>query len=236
VTLGTRFYIGAVIATGASIFIATLPRTVPDAALVSTFLVAMVIASLFKLRLPLGRGQATMSMAYVIDFAGIVSAGADVAMVIAVLGVLVQCLARVRRPQPWFRTAFSLSAVALSVQTAGSTWSALGGTIVDPGLMTVAVPLCVAAMVYFAVNTGLVAAATALSNGRSPGRLWQLGFLRTAPGYLLAALTVATTHILLAPEMLLVLPAVAVPVAVCHLAYARWFQRLALQQPSPALT
>jgi hypothetical protein len=236
VTRGIRFYIGVVIATGAAVFIATIPRTVPDVALVSTLLAAMVLASVFKLRLPLGRGQATMSMAYVIDFAVLVSVGADVAMVIAALGVLVQCLTRVRRPQPWFRTAFSVSAVALSVQAAGSTWSALGGTLADPGLMTVAVPLCAAAMVYFAVNSGLVAAAIALSNGLSIDRLWRPEFLRTAPGYLFAALTVAGTQILIAPDVLLVLSAVALPVAVCHLAYARWFQRLASQRPSPALT
>ena len=38
-------------------------------------LIAALILSAFKLRLPLGRGNSTMSMAYVVDFLVIVTAG-----------------------------------------------------------------------------------------------------------------------------------------------------------------
>src|SRR5687767_699051 len=118
--------------------------------LAATWLAAMAVISLFKLRLPLRRGHSTMSMAYVIDFLVLVTAGADIAMVIAAAGVIVQCTVRVRRSQPWYRTAFSVATVALAVQTAGLVWSAMGGTIAAPGITTTAVPLAMSALAYFA--------------------------------------------------------------------------------------
>jgi hypothetical protein len=229
-----RLYVAAVIAAGGLALIAFAPREYPQPALALTCLAAMVMASLFKLRLPLGVGQSTMSMAYVIDFTVLVTAGADLAMVIAAAGVLVQCTVRVRRAQPWYRTAFSVATVALAVQAAGWTWSALGGTIVDPGVMRTAAPLGAAAGMYFVVNSGLVAAAIAFSNGLSLARCWRQGFIPVAPGYLAAAGVVATTGIMMTTEAYVLLSAAAAPMVIGHLAYALWFRHLADRRPVPA--
>ena len=153
-SLSTRLYIGAVIAAGALVLGTFAPRGVTQPMLALTFLVAMIVVSLFKLRLPLG--DATMSMAYVIDFAVIATAGADLAMVIAAVGTVVQCTSNVRRRQPWYRTAFSVATVVLAVRSAGLVWAALGGSIAAPSGAVLA--LLVAAVPYFAINTGLVAA------------------------------------------------------------------------------
>jgi hypothetical protein len=236
VTSVTKLYVGAVIAAGVLLFAGAAPREYPPLPLTMTFLAAMMVVSIFKLRLPLGRGQSTMSMAYVIDFAVIVTLGAGLAMVIAAAGVLVQCLVRVRRTQPWFRTAFSVAAVAMAVQAAGWTWSVLGGTIAEPGMLTTIVPLAAAAVVCFAVNTGLVAIAIALSHNLEPGASWLEHFVRTAPAYVLTAGALATIQVLLqTSDAHVVLPAVAVPMLLCHMAYAFWFrqiaERQAVQQP-----
>lgn len=231
-TAFTRVYVGAVIAAGALVLASFAPRELANPTLALTLLAAMVLVSLFKLRLPLGRGQSTISMAYVIDFLVIVTAGADLAMAIAAVGVVVQCTLRVRRRQPWYRAAFSVATVALAVQAAGWTWAALGGTIAEPSLATTVLPLAAAAIPYFAINSGLIAGAIALSSGASPSALWQQTFLRTAPGFLATAAAVAFMHSLVTREALLLLPAIALPMLVCHLAYAYWFRQMAEDAPA----
>jgi hypothetical protein len=225
-----RLYVGAVIGAGALVLLAFTPRQFAQPSLVLTFAAAMLVVSLFKLRLPLGRGCSTMSMAYVVDFLVIVTAGPDVAMVIAGAGALVQCTVNVRRTQPWYRAAFSVASVALAVKGAGTTWLALGGVPGVAGPVATVLPLAGAAVVYFAVNTALVATAITLASGAPLPALWQGHFVRTAPGYLAAASVVATLELLMRPEVYLMLPSAVVPMILCHLAYAAWFRRLAEQQ------
>ena len=232
-----RLYVGAVIGVGALALLAYAPREYPQPSLVLTFLAAMLVVSLFKLRIPLGRGCSTMSMAYVVDFLVMVTAGPDVAMVIAAVGALVQCTVNVRRKQPWYRAAFSVATVALSVKGAGATWLAFGGVAGAAGPAETLLPLVAAGVVYFAVNTVLVATAITLASGAPLPALWQGYFVRTAPGYLMAATVVAAVELLMRPEIYLMLPSAVVPMIICHLAYAAWFRRLADQpQPEPQYT
>jgi hypothetical protein len=232
--LSTRLYIGAVIAAGALVLATFAPREVPQPLLALTFLAAMIVVSLFKLRLPLGDGQSTMSMAYVVDFAVIATAGADLAMAIAAIGVVVQCTVNVRRRQPWYRTAFSVATVVLAVRTAGLVWAALGGTVAGQSGLAAVLPLVVAAVPYFAINSGLVAAAVALSNGTSPVRCWIDNFLSTAPGVFAAAGIVAGVELTMSGDGYVLLAAVAVPAAMCHMAYAAFFRRFAPVTPATA--
>lgn len=217
-TLVTRFFIGAVITGGALVFAASAPVEYAQPGLTAALLTTMLAVSLLKLRLPLGLGQATMSMAYVVDFTALVTLGVDVAMLIAAVGVLTQCTVNVRQAQPWFRAAFSVAAVVLSLQGAGWIWSALG-----MGLA----PLAVAAAVYFAINTGLVAIAVGLSNGVSVGSFWQRNFARTLPSYLLAAGVASTLQLFDQPYGVVAIAVTAMIVG--HLVYASWFRRLARQ-------
>ncbi len=229
----TKLYVAAVIGLGTFAMASVTAEDVASPLLALTWLAAMALVSLFKLRLPLQRGYATMSMAYVIDFVVLVTAGADLAMIVAVVGVFVQCTVRVRRSQPWYRTAFSMATVALAVETAGVLWSALGGTIADPGLTTTAIPLAVAAAGYFAVNSGLVAAAIALSNKAEAGQAWSY-LVRTAPAFLVAAGAAIVMQLLVSREAYLFVPGAITPVLVCYFAYAAWFRRVADSDPSPA--
>lgn len=232
--LSTRLYIGAVIAAGALVLGTFAPREFSQPLLALTFLAAMIVVSLFKLRLPLGDGHSTMSMAYVVDFAVIATAGADLAMAIAAVGTLVQCTVNVRRRQPWYRTAFSVATVVLAVRSAGLVWGAFGGTIDAASGVGAVLPLVAAAVPYFAINSGLVAAAIALSNGTSPVRCWTQNFLSTAPSVFAAAAVVAGLEAAMSPDAYVLLIAAAVPMALCHLAYSVWFRRAAATDPATA--
>lgn len=227
-------YVAAVIVGGVWVFATVTPQQVPSPLLALTWLAAMAVVSLFKLRLPLRGANATMSMAYVIDFFVIVTAGVDLAVIVAAAGVLVQCTVRVRRRQPWYRTAFSVAAIVLAVKTACVIWTGLDGSIVDPGITTTAIPLALAAAGYFAVNTGLVLGAIALSSGFPP-REASLCLARTAPACLVAAGAAVVMQILVSREAYLFVPGALTPVLVCYFGYGAWFRRVADSVPRPHL-
>jgi hypothetical protein len=218
-------YVAAVIAAGAALLASFSPVEYPPVLLAATLLGAMLVVSLFKLRLPLGKGPSTISMAFAVDFVALLTVGADVAMIVAVVGVLVQCCLRVRRRQPWYRTAFSVATVAISVQAAGWTWAAFGGTAAEVGAATV-LPLAAMAIVYFAVDAGLVAGAIALSSGASRAEDTQ-PFLAAAPGYVLAAAVAAAISVMLQQQAYTLVPLAAAPMVGCHLAYGAVFRRMA---------
>src|SRR5688572_12394132 len=138
-------YVGGVIVAGGALLVQFAPRTYPHPFLALTLLLAALVLSVFKLRLPLGRGNSTMSMAYAVDFAALMLVGADLAMVVAAAGVLTQCTVRVKRRQPVYRTAFSVASVIIAVHVAGWVWSVLGGNANGAALYMLAMPLSAAA-------------------------------------------------------------------------------------------
>ena len=153
-------YVGGVIVAGGVLLLQYAPRTYPHPWLASLLLLAALILSAFKLRLPVG--NSTMSMAYAVDFVALIMAGPDLAMVVAAAGVLMQCTVRVKKRQPVYRTAFSVASVIIAVHVGGWVWGVLGGNVHNGApLFAFAVPLSAAAMTYFAVNTMLVAGAIA---------------------------------------------------------------------------
>jgi hypothetical protein len=190
----------------------------------------MIGVSLFKLRLPLGLGQSTMSMAYVVDLTVLVTLGVDVAMLIAAGGVLAQCSIRVKRPQPWYRTAFSIATIVISVQAAGWTWAVLGGGPASPYMVAGIAPLACAAAIYFVINTGLVACAIGLVNRMSVAQFWQRNFMGALPAYLVAAV-VASTLVAFRDAYVLIGAALA-PILLGHILYGAWFRQIARQSAS----
>jgi hypothetical protein len=219
-------YVGVVIAAGAGLLASFGPTEYPPTVVVATLTAAMLVVSYFKLRLPLAHGNSTISMAFAVDFVALLTAGADVAMIIAAAGVLVQCCTRVRRRQPLYRTAFSVATIVISVQVAGLLWTSLGGSITELGFSTTIVPLAAMTLAYFAVDAGLVATAIALSSGVSPAEDAQ-SFLATAPGYVLAATIASVAALMLRQQEYSLLPLTAVPMLACYFAYSALFRRMA---------
>ena len=181
-----RLYVGVVVAIGTLLVVRFMPRELPHPVLGAALLAAAIGLSVFKLRLPLGKGASTMSMAHAVDFAALVMVGPDVAMVIAAVGVMVQCTVRVQQAQPAYRAAFSMASIVIAVQAAGWGWTLLGGSTTDPSFSGFVVPLSGAAIAYFAVNTALVAGAIAVTTAMSAARQWYREFFWSAPAYFLA--------------------------------------------------
>jgi hypothetical protein len=219
-------YVGVVIAAGAGLLANFGPAAYPSATLVATLTAAMLVVSYFKLRLPLAHGSSTISMAFAVDFVALLTVGADVAMIIAAAGVLVQCCTHVRRQRPFYRTAFSVATVVISVQAAGLVWNAFGGSINELSIATTVVPLALTTVAYFAVQAGLVAVAITLaSNGAAVHDVQP--FLAAAPGYVLAAILATAVTVMVQQQEYTLVPVFAVPMLACHLAYAAVFQQMA---------
>jgi PAS domain S-box-containing protein len=212
-------YVGGVIVAGGVMLVQFAPRTYPHPWMAATFLVAALVLSVFKLRLPLSRSNSTMSMAYAVDFAALMMVGTDLAMVVAAAGVLTQCTVRVKRRQPVYRTAFSVASVIIAVHVAGWMWLVLGGTVNGEGLYMLIMPLSAAAMTYFAVNTMLVAGAIALSSGVSTLREWNREFFWSAPAYFLSAAVAAMVTLALTHGAYILLPLAASPLYLSYRAY-----------------
>ncbi len=224
-SVATSLYVSIVIAGGAALLVRYAPREYPHPFVALSLLAATLILSAFKLRLPLGRGNSTMSMAYAIDFLALISSGPDLAMVIAAAGVVLQCTVRVRRTQPLHRAAFSVASVVIAVQAAGWAWYRFGGSAV-PSFMTLVMPLSAATITYFAVNTALVAIAIALSSAVSAAKEWYREFFWSAPAYFLSAAVAAMAALVMAYEAYALLPLVASPLYISYRAYQMSVQRL----------
>lgn len=217
--LAARVYVGAIIVAGATLFLLCVPRELPNPLFVGSLLAATLLLSVFKLRLPLGNGVSTMSMAYAVDFVALLTAGPDVAMIVAVAGVLLQCTVRVKHAQPVYRTAFSIASIVIAVQAAGWAWRTLGGTLTVPALLTFAVPLSAAAMTYFMVNTALVAGAIGLSKAVSAAREWYREFFWSAPAYFLSAAVGGMIALIVRYDSYVLLPLAAAPLYISYRAY-----------------
>jgi hypothetical protein len=225
-------YVGIVIAAGIGLLASFGPAAYPPVMLTATLVAAMLVVSYFKLRLPLAHGHSTISMAFAVDFVALLTVGADVAMIIAALGVLVQCFVRVRHKQPLYRAAFSVAMIVISVQTAGFMWTGLNGSLTELGVATTIVPLAAMTVAYFAVDAGLVAAAIALSSGLKPAYDVQ-PFLATAPGYVLAAMIAMSVTVMLRQQDFTLVPLAAAPMFACHFAYDALFRRMAARPGGP---
>jgi hypothetical protein len=239
--LTPRLYLGAVIAAGAGLLVYLAPRHLENPIAAGALLVSTLVLSVFKIRLPLGKGVSTMSMAYAVDFVALIIEGANLAMLLGAIGVLIQCTVRVRRKQPIHRAAFSAAAVIIAVQVAGMGWTVLGGSLTNLTMTSTLLPLMVCAITYFIVNTSLVVGAIAVTSSVSPARAWNPEFLRAAPAYLVAALVAGLVALAILNGVVVLLPIVASPLYVCYRGYHRRWTEMATellnraaQAPTPA--
>jgi hypothetical protein len=226
--LTRHLYVGAVIAAGAALALYLAPRELHSPMTAAGLLLSTLLLSVFKVRLPLGKGVSTMSMAYAVDFVALIVEGANVAMLLGAIGVLIQCTVRVQRKQPIHRAAFSAAAVIIAVQVAGMGWRALGGSLTTLTLSSTFLPLMACAIAYYVVNTSLVVGAIAATSSVSPVRAWNPEFLRAAPAYLVAAAVAGLVALAMMHGVVVLLPLVASPLYVCYRSYSRRWSAMAV--------
>ncbi|HYE87082.1 MAG TPA: ATP-binding protein [Vicinamibacterales bacterium] len=225
-TLTARLVIATVIAAGALTLVSRWPTAFPDAGLTILLLVASVLLSLMKLSLPLVRGDATISMAYAIDFAALLLCGADVAMMIAMFAVVVQCSFRLQTPQPLIRTLYSVASTAIAVQASGAVWRFLSGDLGPLGVMTTIAPMLVTAMAHFVVTSVLIALAIGVTTGKSPARIWHSDFLWSAPSCFVSAIAGTLIALVVSHGTYAMLGLALVPLYVAQRAYRTSIERI----------
>jgi PAS domain S-box-containing protein len=180
-----RLYVAGIMALGAVVMLASFPTTLPRPLLFVCLTIFSCLTSLWKVPLPLPLSNgATLSTSYAAALMALVLLGPSQAMVVGVAGVWAQCTFRVKQPYPWYRTAFSMAAEAITVQATAVVYGLFG----DPAqlLSAAELPKALAAVVpaYFLVNTGLVAIAIALAMRQPVAKVWHDNFLWSAPSYM----------------------------------------------------
>jgi PAS domain S-box-containing protein len=182
-----QVYVVTVIAAGAGAVIAFFPSEWPPATLFAVLVGASCLTSIWKVNLPIPLSSgSTLSVSYAANLTALLLLGSRPALLVALAGAWTQCTFKVKRSYPWYRTAFSVAAEAITMAVTGVAYAALGGRVAPLEFEPIAKPLVGAIAAYFAVNTGLVAGAIALSTRQPATRIWRDDFLWSGASFLVA--------------------------------------------------
>jgi PAS domain S-box-containing protein len=183
-----QVYVLAVIAGGAIAFVAMFPTTFPRPALFAVMLVVACLTSIWKINLPIPLASgSTLSVSHAAYLMAFLLLGPKQAFLIAVAGSLTQCTVKVKQRYPAYRTAFSVSAEALTMAATTLAYAWLDGPLVPTDFSGLPQPMVGAMATYFIANTGLVAGAIALSTGRSLWKVWRDDFLWSGASFAVAS-------------------------------------------------
>jgi len=119
--------------------------------------------------------SSSMSVASAVAFAGTVWLGPAAGVWISMGGGLVMCFRPHRKP--FLKMAFNVGGLAIAAQVAGSLYVQTGGVVghARPHL-DMLLPIVVAVMARYSINTGLLSAAIALTSGTSLRTVWETNF------------------------------------------------------------
>jgi len=155
------------------------------------YLVAAIVASWLKIKLPGVLG--TLSMNYLFIVAGLLELQLESAILIGVLSVIAQILTRARSRPTWEQIVFS--AIAITVPIVGADW-VLGLNFITDIDPTHCLALVSASMVYFFLNTWMVAIIIGLTTSASPFNIWRENLVWTSPQYLVGGALAGGFHLI----------------------------------------
>lgn len=189
-----RLYVSLTTVAGGICLALTLPRIdVSSPGWLAGLLVVGLATATIRVPLPLMHSRSSMSVSHAVVVMAMLTSGTGASVLLVVATTLVQSTVRTRLTSRPYRTLFNIGSLALTVTLAAGSYSYLR---VDQGswLDTVGGPLACAELVYFGVNTVLVATAVALSTRQSILRVWRSDFMWTGPGYFLGAMAAAAAY------------------------------------------
>ena len=180
-TLGAKVFISLVVVAGTCVLLyGAIRPTSKNIAQFICYLLIAILAARLKVRLPGITG--TMSVNFLFILLGVLELGFAETLALATGAILVQCFYR-DRPSP-LQVTFNLSASAISIAIAYSVYHlAISGAQVKSHPLL----LGLAAISYFAANTGSIAAVIALTEHRSIRSLWVECYFWSFPYYLVGA-------------------------------------------------
>ena len=193
-SLKARLYWVTVVATGLYIIVSgAVTWNLPQENLLKLafYLIAAIVASRLKIKLPGVLG--TLSMNYLFIVVGLLELQLESAVLIGVLSVIAQILICARSKPTWEQVVFSTAGITVPI--IGANW-VLGRhfiTDVDP---TRCLALVSASMVYFLLNTWMVAIIIGLTTSKSPFHIWRENFIWTSPQYLVGGALAGGFHLI----------------------------------------
>ena len=165
------------------------PADLPKLAL---YLVAAVVTSAFKVRLP--GIFSTLSMNYVFVIAGLLDLHLAGGILISIAGVLGQSFYKCQKRPQWRHLIFNIAAVAISVAAAGSTKELAFIVAIDHyGICSIVG----ASLVYFAVNTIVLSGIIGLTANQPVLEVWRESYLWTFPQYLVGGIIATCFHLMI---------------------------------------
>jgi diguanylate cyclase (GGDEF)-like protein/putative nucleotidyltransferase with HDIG domain len=179
--VGAKVFIGLVILAGTCVLsYGAIAPTSRNIAQFICYLLIAILAARLKVRLPGITG--TMSVNFLFILLGILELGFAEMLFLGTAAILVQCFYR-DRPSP-VQVTFNLSASAFAIAVAYNVYNlALSRALVKSHPLL----LGLAAITYFAANTGSIAAVIALTEHRSIKKIWVECYFWSFPYYLVGA-------------------------------------------------
>lgn len=191
--LKARVYWLAAIAAGVSVIVfAGISWNVRQENLlkIAIYMMAAVVASNWKIRLPGVIGSLSMNYTFVI--VALIELQLESAVLIAMVGLLAQVLIRPKVKPLWEQVAFSALSIPVAVFAASRVIGLSSFASVDPtGILA---PIS-ASMVYYLLNTWTVAIIIGLTTDKSPMQVWKGNFLWTYPQYLAGGAFAGALHL-----------------------------------------
>ena len=216
--LPARLYVLAVIGLGFGIALNCLAQIAAEASWQWLYLAGLtVVVSCFAIKIPLARGKKgslTISISDFCIFAALFLFGPHVAVIIAALEGVVSGL-RVRINK-LYKYLFNIAQLALAAYVLGEIFHSLQSGILlrDVGSVLggseLLLKILVCSLLYFGLNSFLVAAAVALVSVQSLAWLWKVNFFWFSPSHFFNASLAATSAVSVQPlDQVFVLAAVA---------------------------
>src|SRR5262245_45776941 len=185
-----------------------------------------LVASVAKITIPVTGNDSSLTVCHVVDFTTLIVCGPNAAVVVSAFGGWAQCTLRSPAKNPLHRVVFSVSALALTMGTAGWVFQWLGGR---PGFWTETPqfePLISAATVVFLLNSILVAGAVGLTTRRSVPLVWFESDLPTWPTYMIGAGLASGIAVVLERRAYWLLPLLAGPLVLLHRNFVAYLENV----------
>src|SRR5581483_4395390 len=154
-----RVYVLTVMAGGALVIALSISQgAFARPLLVLSFVAASIAVHSMKTTMPAGGTASTISMGFAVSYASLLVLGAPATAWASAAGGWAQCNLNTKSPNPWYRTLFTMAALVLSIEAAGQILTWTGGRYLDGPADVVVPSIAASAIVYFLVNSVLVAA------------------------------------------------------------------------------
>lgn len=182
-----RIYIGIVAASGVAVVMHSLQVLLQEPVRVQWFVLAGLTLLSGSFTVPIPNAPARLSVSEIFVFATVLLFGPAAATIIVVLDILVISFWRRRRPTRLLHVLFNVAAPAVSIWTAAHVfyWIAGGQPLfVDPRpILSLVLPLLALAILYFLLNSWLIAWAVSFQSGTRAFAVWRNSFLWLSLNY-----------------------------------------------------